>query len=729
LNLTAYVSDVRTLAGEAKTPGRAARLNDYADFIQYLTEDRELVRRRFFLAIPYVGYSHNPTQAEIRRTLLANAQDLAERLKRCGVAVIGVDKTELANVFHAMLRPALAIDQYITAEDLEGETFLNLVAPDGLDFAEDHSLIGSRFTRVLQVINYRHEVTEGWLSNLYSYSPNVAIIQHVEPTTADDLQREISNSLGEIRHQLNKGAMSPLEAKQAELKEQSADYLLTQLASGSQEVLDFCMYLQISADSKAELDALSTKMERMLGADAMKTRRTRHTSHQALDTALPVCINRLKENTSWQMPAETVASTFAFDHAELSHTTGVLRGINKYTRNATIIDPYHRTLVNPHEVSIMTSGAGKSIEMKANLDRSHAMGDRIFLLDIEREYQDLTIARGGQWINLAPGGGNVINPLEIRPTDVQPDYAEIKADCDELQRQVLNVRPPFEHANQFLAGLSRQQTLFDMMLPGMSEVTMAYVEEAQFQVFQDAGIDEDTDLSRVGRTDWPHIGHLSALLLKNPHTQELGMVMQRWYAGTFRGIISGHSTVDLNSSWVCFDIHDLEGLRRAQPVALYTALTYLWDECRRNRAERKTLAIDELGLIRENPDALWFAWMVSKRGRKYSLRLKTATQQIKDFLEGGFYAQAILSNADTKILGRTKEDELAKLKDLIPFSEQELNLLATMPQNEKLLLVGNQRVVVDVAVSRDELKVYDKLAYLRVYEPEEYERLRRQGGL
>lgn len=705
LDLTGYIEGLEALAGRERSPFRKQALVQYADYIGALTHDKELVRRRFYLVLPYVGHVSNPTAGEIRKTLHQHALDMSERLHRCGLATMDLNDSELTNLYHALLRPDFLVEQRIIPQDLRADTFLNLVAPETLEFHADHFQMGDKLSRVLMVTGYREVVEEGWLSDLYSYSPQVAIIQHIEPTRADILQKDISNSLGEIAHQLAKGGMSPLEVKQAELKAKSGDYLLGQLASGSQQVLDFSMYVQITADSVTELNDLTRKMEGMLGGKAMKTRRTRHRTQQAFDTALPVCVNALRDSAAWQMPAETVASTFPFDHAELSHTWGILRGVNKFTKNAVIIDPYHPTLTNPHEVSIATTGGGKSIEMKATIDRSHSLWDRVFALDIEREYRQLCKARGGQWINLAPGAGNIINPMEIRPP------AFLARDDDDAQETA--GQPAREDTNPLLAAIQRQQALFGLMLPGLTEEEISWTEEAQFATYRAAGIDERTDVTRVPRDAWPHLGHLVAQLAEREQTLRLAVVLQRWTEGSLRGIINGQTTVDLNASFVVLDIHDLEGMQRAQPPILYAALTYLWDEIRRDRTQRKTLAVDEMGLLKENQQALWFLWMLSKRARKYGCRLKTATQQVADFLSAGYYAEAIIGNAETKVLGRQKETDLKALKALVPFSEEEQALLAGMAPEDKLLMVGSQRVLVEVTVSDEELMVYDQPAYMR----------------
>lgn len=717
LDLSSYLAAVRERAQKEKNFHRRHALVSYGDFLEAMTRNKELVRRRFFLVIPYTGYTTDPDPTIIRHTLYQHALDLSERLQRCGLSSYDLDDVALANLLHAVLRPAYAVEQRITPEDLTADFLLNLIAPDSLEFGRDHFMIGDKFSRLLMVTGYKEEVREGWLSDLYSYSPKVAVIQHIEPTAADTLQVDLSNSLGEIRHRLSKGGLSPLEAKQYELKEKSGDYLLSQLASGSQQVLDFSMYIQVMADSMAELNDLTRKMEGMLGGGRLKTRRTSHRTQQAFDTCLPVSLNRLKETAAWEMPAETVSSTFPFDHAELSHTYGVLRGINKFTRNAVILDSYHPYLTNPHEVAICTSGGGKTIEMKATLDRSHALGDRIFALDIEREYHRLCKARGGQWINLAPGAGNIINPMEIRPSALSPDgEADPDGDVEAMRQQLragVALQPPREDANPLLAAIQRQQTLFGLMLPSITEEQMAYVEEEQFEVYQQAGINEATDVGGVPRDAWPHLGHLAARLQGRAETRALGAQLRRWVDGSLQGIISGHSTVDLDSSFVVLGIHDLEGMPRAQPPILYAALTYLWDEIRRDRSERKTLAVDEMGLLKENQQALWFLWMLAKRARKYGCRLKCATQQVADFVKAGYYAEAIIGNAETKVLGRQKETDLIALKSLIPFSEQEVSLLSNTAPEDKLLMVGNQRVLITVECSLEELKVYDSKAYAR----------------
>lgn len=693
LDLTQYVANLRHLAQESPTDRRRTALLEYASFVGDLTAGKELVRRRFFIVIPYVGTNTAPS--EVSKALNNNCLDLTEVIGRCGLATVELTAEELTNVWHALLRPNLSIDQRITMADLEHDSFLNLVSPDCLEFTRDYHRVGDLYSRILMITNYPPTCEESWLSNLYSFSPNVAVVQYLEPTPGDDLQNQLSRQLSELNRKVKKGAGDPLSQVQTELKQQSGNYLLGQLASGSQAVLEYSMYVQITAESPQELQTLTRRTEALLGGKFCKTRRTANRTHQAFDTTLPVAANRLKEAAAWQWPAETVSSTFPFDHAELSHGSGILRGINKFTKNAVILDPYHPRLTNPHETTISTSGGGKTIDMMAVMHRSHAQGDRIFGLDIEREYGHVCKANGGQRIILAPGANYIINPMEIRPTAAADDENEAPTSEN-----------PKEDPRALYAGIQRQQTLFTLMLPDISETELAFAEEAQFQAYRGACIDERTDISTVPRDAWPHFGHLVPLLLQRPETERLGMVLKRWTAGSLQGVISGCTNVNLDSSFVIFDIHDLEQSARAQSPILYVALTYLWDEVRRDRNERKTVCLDELGLLAESKQALWFAWMMSKRSRKYSCRLKSATQQFADFIRGGHYAEAIVGNSETLVLGKQKETDLNALAKIIRFSEEELNLLATMSPKEKLLLVGGQRVLITVDCSPEEWRAF-----------------------
>lgn len=709
LNLTVYIASIQSLLEQEQHPVRRAVLGSYAAFVEHLTHNRNLVRRRFLKIIPYTGYTSKPTVSEIRGTLEGRAGDLKSLLERAGLLVHEIADVEIANVIHASLRPALAIDQQILPEDLQTSRFVDLVAPDYLEFPVEtpgYYRIGDLYARVLLVTAYKPEVREGWLSDLYRYHPQVSISQHKHPTAADELQKEISNSLGEIRHQLSKGNLSALEVKHAEIKEKSGDYLLTQLASGAEQVLDFSMYVQVTAPTVHELDDLSRKVEALMGAKGMKTRRPSHRSQEAFDCMLPWAINALKATTAYPMPTSAAASTFPYDNAELSHDSGILRGVNKYTKNVVIIDPYK--LVGPHEIALATTGAGKSVEMHVSLDREWAQGSRLFILDKEREYQHHTRARGGQWINLAPGAGNIINILEVRPAPLPPDHNP----ADEEPQDGM-AAPPAESANPLFAAIQRQQAILSYMLPDITDVELAYLEEAQLECYlKDAQIHHTTDFESVPRDAWPHIGHLAERLKSNPQCERLQKVLQRYVTGSLQGIFNGATSIDLDASWVCLDLFELEDLPQAQKPITVAALAYCWDEMRRDRTKRKTLAVDELGLFTDgqsgNDYALWFLWMISKRGRKYGIRLKSATQQVADVLAAGRYAQALIGNAETKILGRQKETDLADLRKLIPFSDEEVSLLANMSREDKLLMVGTQRALITVEVSQEEAGTISK---------------------
>ena len=122
---------------------------------------------------------------------------------------------------------------------------------------------------------------------------------------------------------------------------------------------------------------------------------------------------------------------------------------------------------------------------------------------------------------------------------------------------------------------------------------------------------------------------------------QLAQRLRKYTTGTFAGIFSQQSNIDINNPMVVFNIRDLEDELR--PVAMYIVLNFIWNKTKSDQKKR-LLIVDEAWQLMKYEDSANFLFSLAKRARKYNLGITTITQDVEDFM-GSRMGRAIVANA------------------------------------------------------------------------------------
>lgn len=681
-------------------PGRRRQiLFHHLSHLAALVQEQKLVRWRRFLILRHPPHTD---RRQVMATLEKRTHSLVQALKsKCHLTAQALDDFGLARMVDMLLDPLRAMSDRLQPAVLDSEE-LDAELAVQLDFsAETYYRIGSRYARIYMITGYPHGPGEGWLGDLYQWHAGISISQHLEPANGTRLIRELNNSIKESGARLA-GELSHDRRKIEEQKVEDADRLIRELAVGNHRVIDVSMYLQITAESLEELDRLSSELEGYLGGKHMNCRMLKW--QEMIDgfcAWLPLGLNDHSQAHRHQIPAAGVASMFPWSSAELTMTTGRFRGINLHTQNVCVLNP--EELPNPHEAVLAFTGGGKSVEMHLDMLHRWASGRRVLCLDPERDKGYLCRIVGGQMVRLTFGGRNRINPMQARRRSRNPDLDE-GDDAEEV-------------SNALQAQVLRQRVLFSLIYPAITPVELSKASTFIMELYRERQITADVDPGTVPHDKWPTWDDLVVRLLNHTETQQFGAVLQDWISGPFAGIMNGHTTVELDADFVVIDVADLKMNPSAQRPVFYLALTYLWDEIDRDWSEPKDLYCDEMGILVDSQGglqagpvdmALWFLWMISKCARKRNCRMKAATQNPADFLSAGPYALGIIENCHTVVLGLQKRSSIEKLRRIIDLSDQEEAELLRMPPAHKLFIVGQDRALVHVIGSHEEMQIADR---------------------
>jgi len=334
-------------------------------------------------------------------------------------------------------------------------------------------------------------------------------------------------------------------------------------------------------------------------------------------------------------------------------------------------------------------GAGKSFAVKMVLLRELAQGARVIIIDPEREYRQMCKQLGGAWINCAGGQGR-INPLQVRAVPVGDEEDEEEVEKSEAVQGPLALH------------LKTLRTFFSLYLRDLSDVEKAALEDALVDIYQEAGIDWNTDPASVSEDRWPTTRELYDYIAAKAETgpgnwERLAVLLRRAAKGADSSLWAGPTTAKTDSDLIVLDVHELqnadEAVRRAQ---YFNVLSYAWHQIERDRQEKTILAVDEAWLLvdPQTPQALAFLRNTSKRIRKYMGGLIVISQNVVDFLDPAVarHGQALLDNPCYKLLLAQGEKDLEALSRLMNLSEAEQELLFSARRGEGLLVAGAQRI-------------------------------------
>lgn len=178
----------------------------------------------------------------------------------------------------------------------------------------------------------------------------------------------------------------------------------------------------------------------------------------------------------------------------------------------------------------------------------------------------------------------------------------------------------------------------------------------------------------------------------------LAQRLKKYTTGTFAGIFSQQSNININNQMVVFNIRDLEDELR--PVAMYIVLSHIWNIVRAEQKKR-ILIVDEAWQLMQHEDSANFLFSLAKRARKYYLGLSTITQDVEDFMSSKM-GRAIVANSSIQLLLKQSTSAIDVLSDVFKLTEEEHKLLSNFPVGHGLFFAGQNHVHIQIIASETE---------------------------
>jgi type IV secretory pathway VirB4 component len=387
------------------------------------------------------------------------------------------------------------------------------------------------------------------------------------------------------------------------------------------------------------------------------------------------------------MSTGALSTSFPFTSADLSQDNGILYGINMHNSGLVIFDRF--SLENGNSVVFAKSGAGKSFTVKLEALRSMMFGTEIFIIDPENEYQRMCEAVGGAYVRLSLNSSTRINPFDL-PLVVDAEEA------DNALRSNLITLHGLLRLMMGGAQIQMQGSAGANMAPPLAPSEEADLDAALIETYAKAGITNDP-LTHTAQP--PTIMDLYDVLLHMGGTgPQLAQRLRKYTSGTFAGIFSQQSNIDINNPMVVFNLRDLEDELR--PVAMYIVLNFIWNKTKSDQ-KRRLLLIDEAWQLMKYEDSASFMFSLAKRARKYNLGITTISQDVEDFM-GSRMGRAIVANSSMQMLLKQSSSAVDVLTDVFKLTSEERKRLSQFPVGQGLFFAGQSHVHIQVIASPTE---------------------------
>ncbi len=543
----------------------------------------------------------------------------------------------------------------------------DIIAPAAMKIESTFLQLNDIFLRTIFVVTYPRYVSIGWFAPIINESLTLDISMYFYPMNIRLVLKQLRNKVGTMEAQImadaEKGApRDPI----AEIALRDIEGLRDSLSQGSEKFFQFALYITLYAKDKTELDLVSDRIENLLGTQLIYSRRALWQAEQGFNSTLPLGNDELGITTN--MNSSPIASSFPFVSSELTSDQGILYGINRHNNSLILFDRF--SLQNANMVVFATSGAGKSYAIKLEVLRSLMLGTDVIIIDPENEYQHLSEAVNGAYINVSLNSESKLNPFDL-PRGIGGDSKPE----DILRSAVITLK-----------GLIR------LMIGNVTNTEDSLLDRALIETYAKKDITPASDLSNI---EPPLMSDLEEVLLSMEGGEDMALRIKKYTEGTFSGLFNSPTNVKVNNQLIIFCIRDLEDELR--PIAMYVIVNYIWNIIR-SELKRRILVVDEAWIMMRHDDSAKFMFALVKRCRKYYLGVTTITQDVNDFLTSPF-GNAIVTNSSMQMLLKQSPAAVNLIQKTFMLTEGEKYLLLESGVGEGIFFAGAKHAAIKVQAS------------------------------
>ena len=594
-------------------------------------------------------------------------------------------------------------------EVIHTKEFFDCVAPGTIKFLADSYIVGDSYRCAWAIKEYPPSTEEqAILSQLADRNGVTLRIYHrlVEPME----QRQIVNNANR-KNRLMAGDNDLNQAIEAEGNLQDVVTLLANLRKNREPLLHCAVFIELKAKDPEALKELQSDIAMELTRSKITVDRLTLRQQEGYLSVVPFGSNRFGPQYERVLPASSVSNLYPFNFSGRTDPKGFYIGRDKYGTNILVdLDRRSDDKTNGNALIMGNSGQGKSYLMKLLQTNLRESGKAVILLDPEHEYEDLTRAMGGSYIDFL-SGKYIINVLEPKRWSDEEQVSDDDTGAPEAFRRVTRL-------SQHIAFLKD----FFRSYKGFTDAQIDTIEILLEKLYAQFGITDETDFSKLTALDYPVLSDLYKLCErefrmydeneKNLYTEdilrEICLGLHSMCVGSESKYFNGYTNI-ADDKFLCFGVKGLmdtnEKLRNAM---LFNILSYMSNALIGNG--NTVAAIDELYLFLSNLTTIEYIRNCMKRVRKRDSIVILASQNIEDFLIPSIreYTKPLFSIPTHQFLFYPGQINPKEYMDALQVEDAEYELIRYPERGTCLYRCGNERYLLQVIAPDYKAEMFGK---------------------
>ena len=592
-------------------------------------------------------------------------------------------------------------------EEIRTKDFFDCILPSTIKFMTDHYIIGDSYRCVWVIREYPPTTEEqAILAQLADRSGVTLRIYHRLVESME--QRKIVQNATR-RNKLKTGSDDMNETIEAQGNLQDVIELLANLRKNKEPLLHCSVFLELKAKNLDALKELQSDIAMELTRSKISVDRLTLRQKEGFLSVLPVGSNQFGAQFERVLPASSAANLYPFNFSGKTDPQGLYIGRDKYGTN--ILVDFDRRAEDKTTSNILilgNSGQGKSYLLKLILTNIRESGKRVICLDPESEYEELSEALGGCYIDFM-SGQYTINPLEP------------KAWSDGTEEMDLTAPDAFKKVTRLSQHIAFLKDFF-RAYKDFNDAQIDTIEILLSKLYARFGITDSTDYSTKRPTDFPIMEDFYKLceeefygydkqrkyLYTEEILQEVCLGIHSMCVGAESKYFNGHTNIT-DSNFLVFGVKGLmDTNKRLKDAMLFNVLSFMSNEL---LGKGNTAAsIDELYLFLTNMTAIEYIRNAMKRVRKKDSSIILASQNIEDFLIPSIreFTKPLFSIPTHQFLFNAGQINPKEYMDALQVEPSEFELIKYPERGTCLYRCGNERYLLQVIAPEYKAAMFGK---------------------
>ena len=510
--------------------------------------------------------------------------------------------------------------------------------------------------------------------------------------------KDLTYHIGNVGVELKENNQNRQDIDIAAFTYNDAKYIRKEIQVNNEDIYFLYIYINVYSEDEKELEYFLNKIEGITQSRGMQTRRANFRQEELFLSSLPIMKNHeiIKEAARRNVLTSGLLATYPFISSTIFDQDGIFIGTNIYNDSLVFIDRYNNKKYKNANICIFgTSGAGKSFYTKLLILRYKLLGISQYIIDPEREYNNICERLKGTQIKIGPNSNTYINILEIREESIEDGESGYLA---------TKIGKLIGFFNLIFGEL--KALLEEKLIKTYKNKNITFDDKSLYNQIKD---NKQIIYKFKNSNQMPILEELYLILGEDEKTKKFKTKLIPFVKGSMK-FFNNYSNIKLNNNLIVADIYDLGEENLKYGMYLFTDI--FWDKIKENRNQKKAIYLDEIWRligVTSNKEVASFIYKIFKTIRKYSGSSVAITQDISDIfsLENGTYGKSILNNSSIKTFFALEEENIKILSEFTNLSEKEKIEIKSLKRGECLMFVGEDHILTKIESSELERQIIE----------------------